>query len=304
MKRIIITGATGLIGSKIADKLISRGDEVVVFTRSPEKAKRKIKNAHSYVKWDYNLQVGWEESLKETDAVIHLAGENILGSRWTEKHKEKVLQSRKIGTRNLVDAICNKGNKCKAFICASAIGYYDNDINLVVDEDSPAGKDFLADVTSNWEKEAAQVEKCNVRRVSIRIGIVLSKEGGALEKMITPFKFFVGGPIGSGQQWMPWIHIDDLINLFIYSLDSDVKGSLNGVSPNPVTMNTFAKTVGKVLKRPAFFKVPEFILNIALGEAANLVTKGSKVLPKKTMSAGYKFEYENLEEALKNILSK
>lgn len=302
MKRIIITGATGLIGSKITDKLIARGDEVVVFTRSPDKAKEKIKNAHSYVRWDYNLQGGWKESIIEADAVIHLAGENVMGNRWNEKHKEKVLESRKIGTKNLVDAICNNGNKCEAFICASAIGYYNNDINIVVDEDSPAGNDFLADVTSNWEKEAAEVEKCNVRRVSVRIGIVLSKEGGALEKMITPFKFFVGGPVGSGNQWVPWIHIDDVVDLFIYSLDTKVEGPLNGVSPNPVTMNTFAKTIGKVLNRPAFFKVPEFLLNVVLGDAAKVITKGSQVLPKKTISAGYKFKYENLEKALNNIL--
>jgi uncharacterized protein (TIGR01777 family) len=302
MKRIIITGATGLIGSKIADKLISRGEEVVVFTRSPKKAKEKIKNAHSYVKWDYNLQGGWQESIIEVDAVIHLAGENVMGNRWNEKHKKKVMESRKIGTQNLVEAICNTKNKCKTFVCASAIGFYNNDINIVVDEDSPAGNDFLADVTSNWEKEAAKVEKCNVRRVSIRIGIVLSKEGGALEKMLTPFKFFVGGPIGSGKQWVPWIHIDDVVNLFIYSLDTEIKGSLNAVSPNPVTMNTFAKTIGKFLDKPAFFKVPEFLLNIVLGDAAKLITRGSRVLPKKTISAGYKFKYENLEKALNDIL--
>lgn len=302
MKRIIITGATGLIGSSIAAKLINRGDEVIVFSRSPERAKTEIPSACDYVKWDYDIKGTWENSVKEADAVIHLAGENVMGGRWTEKQKEKIMNSRKLGTKNLVDVICNNDTKCKAFICASAIGYYNNDINIEVDETSPAGNSFLSKVVSEWESEAAKVEGCEKRWASIRIGIVLSEKGGALAKMITPFKFFIGGPLGSGNQWMPWIHIDDLANLFIYSLDNEVNGVINGVAPNPVTMNYFVKTIGQVLKRPSFFKVPEFILSFILGEAASVVTKGSKVLPKKTMEMGFNYKYEDVKKALRTIL--
>jgi len=304
MKKIIVTGATGLIGNNIVTKLISREDNVIIFSRSPEHAEKKIRGAYDYVKWNYDMKGDWEESVKEADAVIHLAGENVMGGRWTDEHKKKVLESRKKGTRNLVDAICETNSSCKVFVGASAIGYYNNDKNLEVDENSPSGSSFLAEVTKVWEEETARVEKCNVRRVSIRIGIVLSKDGGALAKMITPFKFFVGGPIGSGKQWFPWIHIDDIANLFIYAVDNEIEGVFNGVTPNPVKMDAFSKCLGKVLRRPALFRVPEFVLKIVLGEATETVTQGSKVLPRRTNNIGYKFIYEDIEEALKNLLKR
>lgn len=302
MKRIIITGATGLIGSNIASKLIERGDEVIVFSRSPKRAMDKIAGAYDYIKWDYDLTGGWENSVGEADAVIHLAGENVMGGRWTDLHKKKVLESRVNGTRNLVDAICKENSKPEVLICASAVGYYDNNINLEVDENSRSGNGFLSNVTEKWEEEAAEVERCDVRHVSIRTGIVLSKTDGALAKMIFPFMLFIGGPLGSGKQWMPWIHIDDITNLFIYSIDNKINGIFNGVSPGIVRMKKFAVLLGKALHRPALLKVPEFVLNIILGEAAGAVTKGSKVIPKRTLEASYKFVYEDLEEALNDIL--
>ena len=302
MKRIIITGATGLIGSKIAEKLIKRGDEVIIFSRYPERAKSKIVGAYDYKMWDYNIKKDWAEAVKNADAVVHLAGEDVMGSRWNNKHKNKIMDSRKFGTKNIVDAICENNLRCKSFICASAIGFYNNDINIEVNESSPPGNDFLAKVVSCWENEAAQVKRCGVRSVIIRIGIVLSKEGGALAKMITPFKFFVGGPLGKGNQWMSWIHIDDVVNLFIYSLDNDIEGVLNAVSPNPVKMNDFAEELGRTLNKPSFFRVPEFMLNLILGEAVGVVTKGSKVIPKKTKEIGFRFMYENLQTALTNLL--
>ncbi len=303
-KRIIITGATGLIGSAISRKLIKRRDEVVVFSRSPEKAKQKVMNAFSYIKWNYDSYGDWKSSINEADAIIHLAGENVMGARWNEEHKNKVLNSRVNGTRNLVKAIGELAKKPEVFICASAIGYYNSSIEAVVDEDSQAGTSFLSMVTKRWEEEAAEVEKFGVRRVNIRIGIVLDKNDGALAKMITPFKYFIGGPLGTGNQWMPWIHVDDIADLFIYALDNKVSGVLNGVAPSPVKMKEFAKTLGKVLKRPSFFYVPEFVLRIVLGEAANVVLSGSKVIPKRTMEAGYKFAHTNLEETLQNIFKK
>lgn len=302
LKRIIVTGATGLIGQHLVNKLINRGDEVVIFSRSNEKAKKIFPDAAEYVTWNYDLLGGWEKNLEGADAVIHLAGENVMGGRWNESHKKKVVESRTRGTKNIVDAICNATKKPSVLVCASAIGYYNNAIDLEVDEDSSAGKGFLSEVVQKWEEESAKIDRCNVRRVNIRTGIVLDKNDGALAKMLTPFKFFAGGPLGSGKQWMPWIHIEDISNLFIFAVDNDVAGILNGVSPNPVKMNNFAKILGQALNRSSFFRVPEFILSMILGEAAEVVTGGSKVIPKRTLQAGYKFIYTDLREALKNML--
>lgn len=301
MKRIIITGATGFIGSKISAELIKRGDEVVVLSRSSEKARQIIQKAYKYVDWNFNSMGEWIKEIEEADAIIHLAGENIMGARWSDTHKKKVLNSRVLGTGTLVNAICQSSKK-PSFICASAIGFYNNSIDVVVDEESPSGSGFLSEVTQKWEVEAVKVKTCGSRSVTIRTGIVLDKNEGALAKMITPFKFFIGGPLGSGKQWIPWIHIDDIANLFVYAIDNEITGILNGVAPNAVRMKEFAKVLGKVLNRPSFFRVPEFILNLILGEAAYAVTKGSKVLPNRTLDAGYKFNYTDLREALKNIL--
>ncbi len=302
-KRIIITGATGLIGFHISQKLIDRGDEVIIFTRSPERASKKIRNAYDYVKWNYDSADDWHKYLNGVDSVIHLAGENVMAQRWNEEHKKRVLESRVKGTQNLVDAIGATDDKPESFICASAIGIYDNDIKMEYDEDGKHGSDFLAHVTERWEEEAQKVEKYNVRRVSIRTGIVLDRNDGALAKMLTPFKLFVGGPIGSGKQWMPWIHIDDIAELFIYAVDNkNVKSAINGTAPYPVTMTEFADTLGRILSRPSVFKVPNFALKFVLGEGAESVLKGSKIIPRKTIDAGYGFRFTNLEKALRDIL--
>lgn len=302
-KRIVITGATGLIGSGITEKLIARGDEVIVFSRSPKKAEKKIPGAFNYVKWQYDSMGEWVESIEGADTVIHLAGENIMSNRWNDAHKKKVLDSRVAGTRNLVDAIAQAEKKPEVFICASGIDYYDDSIEAEYDEESEPGEGFLTNVVKSWEDEAAKVEQYDVRRISIRTGIVLDKQEGALAKMITPFKFFIGGPIGSGKQWMPWIHIEDIVELYIYTLDnSEMKGAYNGTVPSPVTMKEFAKTLGEVMNRPSLFPVPAFVLRIVIGEAADLVLYGSRVLPKKTLEAGYKFNHTDLKKALEQII--
>lgn len=302
-KRIVITGATGLIGSGLTKKLSARGDEVIVFSRSPKKAKEKLPGAFDYVEWHYDSMGNWVETIEGVDAVIHLAGENIMSKRWNDAHKKKVLDSRVTGTGNLVDAIGKAEKKPEVFICASGIDYYDDSIDGVYDEESEPGKGFLTNVVKSWEDEAAKVEKYNVRRVSIRTGIVLDKQEGALAKMITPFKFFVGGPIGSGRQWMPWIHIDDIVDLYIYALDnSEMYGAYNATAPSPVTMKEFADTLGRVMNRPSLFPVPAFVLKILIGEAADLVLNGSRVLPKKTLEAGYRFNYTDFRKALEDII--
>ena len=303
-KRIVITGATGLIGSHITKKLIERKDEVIVFSRSPEKAEKKLPNAHDYVEWSYDEIGEWKKSIDGADVVIHLAGENVMAERWNEEHKQRVLKSREIGTRNIVEAIKESSNKPEVLICASAIGIYDDSPEAEYDEDGKHGDDFLTEVTEKWEAEAEKVEDAGVRRVSIRTGIVLDKNEGALAQMLTPFKFFVGGPIGSGKQWMSWIHIDDIANLYLFAIDNkDVQGVLNGTAPNPVRMNEFAKTLGKVMNRPSFFNVPKFVLKIVLGEGAGSVLRGSKIIPAKTKEAGFSFKFSELDNALREVLS-
>lgn len=304
-KKIAITGATGLIGKKICELLQQRGDSIIILSRLIEKAKDIFPLAEKIVRFDYNANV-FDKDLLETlsscDAVIHLAGENIMARRWTPEHKRKIFESRINSTRYLVNAINKISNKPEVFICASAVGFYGNS-ETEVNENSPKGKGFLADVTEQWEKSSFDLEKANVRRVNIRTGMVLDKDGGALPKFLTPFKFFIGGPLGSGKQWLSWIHISDLANLFLFALDNkNVSGIMNGVSPNPVTMKEFAATLGNAMKRPSFFKVPEFVLKIILGEASETVIGGVKVIPQKALSLGFKFEYENLKTALYDLL--
>ncbi len=301
MKKIVITGATGFLGKRIAEELISRGDEVTIFTRSVKNAKQKISNAYDYVGWNPELN-NWYQKLEDKDAVVHLAGENVMAKRWNAEHKKNILSSRIEGTRSLVNAIGQLKNKPEVFISASAIGYYGNS-ESPVNENSAPGKDFLAEVVNAWESEAGKVESCGVRRVSIRTGIVLDTNEGALVPMINQFKFFAGGPIGNGKQWFPWIHIEDVVKIFLFAIDNQkVSGALNASSPNPLRMKEFCKTLGRVMHRPSLFKVPAFIIKILFGEAADVLLNGAQVIPEKTIKAGYNFRFETAEEALKNLL--
>lgn len=301
MKKIVLTGATGSLGKKIVRKLIELGDEVCILTRSAENAKKIFPTVNNIIEWSPDSHA-WYSSLEGADAVINLAGENIMARRWNEEHKRKILLSRVNSVQSLISAIEHVKNKPKVFISASAVGYYGNR-EEEVDENSKPEKDFMADVTTRWENETKKIDRLAVRRVNIRIGIVLDKENGALARMILPFKFFVGGPLGIGAQWFPWIHVDDVVGIFLFALDNEnVDGILNAVSPNPARMNEFCKTLGMVMKRPSMFRVPEFVLKIILGEAAQVILGGAKVIPKRTEGFGYKFEYSELTEALKNLL--
>ncbi|MCF8241347.1 MAG: TIGR01777 family oxidoreductase [Melioribacteraceae bacterium] len=303
--KALITGATGLIGRNIIDKLKTRGDEIVVISRSAQKAKSKLPMVNEYIEWNYDNSVDISSRIKNVDAVIHLAGENVMARRWNEEHKKRVLDSRIKSTDALVNQIAKMDKKPEVFICASASGYYGSSETETFVEDSNPGNDFLAEVSKQWENSAAEVEKFGVRRVSIRTGIVLSKEDGALAKMLTPFKLFVGGPLGSGRQWFPWIHIDDLVNLFIFPLENkNLTGPVNGVAPGIVKMKDFAKTLGKVINRPALFPVPGFILKLVLGEGAKAVLEGADIKPKRTQEAGFRFSHPELKNALEDLLRK
>jgi uncharacterized protein (TIGR01777 family) len=302
-KRIIITGATGLIGKKLTNALIDRGDEVIVFSRDAEKAKSIFPKAIDCVEWNYKKPEQWKSKLENSDAVIHLAGINLFAKRWNNDFKKTVLESRKLSTNNLVEAIKSVGKKPEVFISASGIGYYGDCGEAVLDETSPKGNDFLADVCDVWESEAQKIGDYGIRNIQIRTGLVLSPEDGVLKQMLLPFKLFIGGPLGNGRQWWSWLHIDDIVGIYLYALDnSRLQGPLNAASPNPLRMKEFANALGKVLKRPSLFPVPKFVLKIVIGETTEVVTASQRVDVKKIFESGYRFKFDNLEDALRDLL--
>ncbi len=302
-KRIVVTGATGLVGKKLVAALTLRNNKVYVVSRSPEKIKTILPKAAGAVSWDDEDELIHQIEL--CDSIIHLSGENVMTQKWNDEHKKNILESRINTTKKLVDIIASTPSRPDSFICASAIGYYGLGSSGEFTEDSPPGNDFLAQVTNSWENEAAKVESLKVRRVSLRIGIVLSTEGGALERMIKPFKYFVGGPLGSGKQWFPWIHINDLAELFVFASNSDhVSGAINAVAPEAIIMKDFCKNMGKVMHRPSLLKVPATVLKIMFGEGADVILSGNKILPKKTLEAGFEFKFDNSFAALNDLLKK
>jgi uncharacterized protein (TIGR01777 family) len=302
-KRIVLTGATGLIGSHIFNALVERGDEVTVFSRSLTKAKAELPGAAEYVRWTPHDSGIWEKSINGKDAIIHLVGASLAGKRWSENYKKEILNSRVLSTRGLVHAIGKSETKPGVFVCSSAIGYYgSSDYREFTEEDMP-GYDFVAGVCAAWEKEASVVEEFGVRWVSIRTGIVLDKNEGALAKMLLPFRLFTGGPLGQGTQWMSWIHIDDITKIYLRAVDDpQLTGPVNASSPNPVQMNELASAIGKALNRPSWMRVPGFALKILLGEMSETVLTGQKVVPEKLIELGYNFSYANLNKALKDLL--
>lgn len=304
-KKIIITGATGLIGKKLSKALVDRGDEVIVFSRSVESARKKLPHIKSFVKWNYRNPDEWKNHLDAKDAIVHLAGINLFSARWNKKFKNEIVESREASTRNLVQSLEDCKDKPEVFISASGVGYYGDGGEKVLPEEAPKGNDFLADVCDVWELESRKAGEYRIRNVQVRTGIVLSTDDGALKQMLLPFKFFVGGSLGSGKQWFPWLHIDDVSDIYIHAIDSNnVSGAVNAASPGIVRMHEFAETLGKVLHRPSIFPVPEFVLRIVVGEAAGTVVTGQRVIANKLLESGYKFKFEKLEMALKDLLRK
>lgn len=302
--RIVISGGTGFIGSRLCDKLIEHGHKPVILTRSRPRVNQAAEAAE-YVYWNPESPDELPSIVDGSDAVVNLAGESIGERRWSESQKNKIRASRINATKALVSAIEHAQRKPGVMVSASAIGIYDHKTEGEYDEESETGNDFLASVCHDWEAEARKAEAFGVRLVIVRFGIVLGKEGGALKQMVLPFKFFAGGPIGSGNQWMQWIHIDDAVNIVYFALtNSHVRGVLNATSPNPVTNKDFSKTLGKLLRRPSFLPVPPLALKVALGSelADALLLHGQKVLPRRTMEMGYKFKYPDLEDALRDVM--
>jgi hypothetical protein len=302
-KKVIITGASGLIGKQLFKELLNSGDEITIFARDPASAKQKLPGAKDYVKWDYLELDPWQKMVDGKNAIIHLAGANISGKRWTEKYKKEILESRIISTQNLIKAIGNSNNKPECFIISSAVGYYGDAGNETLTEASPSGNDFLSKVCTKWELESHKVDELGIRRVNVRTGVVISADGGALKKMLLPFKFFVGGPLGNGKQWFPWLHIDDIIRIYLFALDNpNIQGPLNAVSPGLITMKNFAENIGEVLHRPSIFSVPNIILKIIIGETAEPILASQRVIPEKLLQSGFKFKFENIENALTDLL--
>jgi uncharacterized protein (TIGR01777 family) len=296
--KILISGASGLVGSNLIPTLKAKGHEVHRLVRKSPKAMDEIE-------WDSEKGISESEKIKleNFDAVIHLAGDNIASENWSEEKKKKSRDSRVHGTRILVDALKDLQNPPKHFIAASATGFYGDGKDAVLTEESPKGAGFLPDLCSDWETESQKAESF-ARVVRMRIGVVLAKDGGALEKMLTPFKFGVGGTIGSGSQWMSWIALDDLISIIHFFLENpELKGAFNLTTSNPVTNAEFTKALGSALSRPTFLPIPEFAIKLLFGEMGEaLLLQGARILPKRLEEAGYKFQFPKLEDAFKHVL--
>jgi hypothetical protein len=292
--KILITGGTGFIGTPLSLELRNSKHTVVVTTRRRSDSKEKLTwNPPDLIPLDV---------ISNFDAVINLAGEPIAPGRWTKERKELILTSRTSTTRALVDSIKNAKKKPKALISASAIGYYGAHGDEHLTEDTAAANDFLADVCKQWEAEALRAKEFGVRVVLVRIGGVLESDGGALPQMMVPFKFFLGGPLGSGKQWFSWVHRDDVVGIIKYALDNDnISGPVNATAPNPVTNTEFSAALGNALKRPSWLAVPGFIVKSTFGELGSVLLTGQRVFPEKALKAGYQFKYTAVKDALKAI---
>jgi uncharacterized protein (TIGR01777 family) len=300
--RVLITGASGLIGGALCDALLARGDEAVGLSRDPDKA-RSSNPTVSWFAWEPTLERPPAEAFDGVDGVVNLVGETI-NQRWNEESKRRIVESRRGATHNLVQAIAALESKPGVLVSQSAVGYYGDRGEAIVDESAPPGSGFAAEVPVQWETAAHEVDDLPTRLVITRTAPVLDPRDGLLKELITPFKLGVGGPIAGGSQYLPWIHIDDEVGILLWALDNEaVSGTLNAASPNPVTNREFAKTLGRVLGRPALVPVPGFAVSMMRGrELAETVKGGQRVLPRRALDLGFTFQHPELEPALRDLL--
>lgn len=297
--KALVTGGTGFIGRQLVRTLV----RPVVLTRSLENARRLLGEQADCRLWQPEEGPPPATAFEGVDVVFHLAGDPVVEGRWSKSKKERIRRSRVESTRNLVAGMRALGSRPKALIAASAIGFYGDRGETELDESSAAGDDFLADVCAEWEAASRTAADLGLRVVQVRTGIVLGRGGGALAKMLPPFKLGAGGPLGSGRQWMSWIHLDDIVGLYMLAAESGLSGPVAGVSPGPVTNAEFSKTLGRVLRRPAFMPAPAPLLRLALGEVAAVLLASQRVIPRAALKAGYAFRHPALEGALREILA-
>jgi uncharacterized protein (TIGR01777 family) len=297
---ILITGGTGLVGTVVTELALQTGYQVSFLSRSA-KSIPQVK----VFQWDIAQKKIDIQAIEQADYIIHLAGAGVADKRWSDAYKQEILDSRIISTQLLQEAISKSIKKPKAIVAASAVGIYGFDTgDTLMQEDSRQGEGFLAEVTKKWEEELLKFENLGIRTAIMRIGIVLSTKGGALQKMMQPVQFFAGSALGSGKQYMSWIHIRDLARMFLFAIENEqIQGVYNAVGNTPVTNETLTKAIAKVMNKPLFLpNVPEFALRLMLGEMASMVIGGNRVSNEKIVKAGFQYEFETLEEALKNLI--
>ncbi len=300
--KILITGGTGFVGRQLSSRLIQEGCEVTILTRSL-KGEKGASSGISYLEGDPTKKGPWQDSIRNHDLVINLAGASIF-SKWTEEHKKAIRESRVNTTRNIVEGIPSSPQSPFTLFSTSAVGYYGFCGDEELTEESPPGSDFLARIAVEWEGEALKARDKGARVVITRFGIVLGEKGGALSQMIPLFKKYIGGPIGSGKQWFSWVHIKDLAEAFVFLLKNpDISGPVNVCSPNPVRNKDLAKALGKALHRPSFIPAPAFMVKLVLGELGSVILEGQRVIPKKLLEKGFVFHYPDIHQALQSIVA-
>jgi len=298
--KLVITGATGLIGSALVDRLWNQFHSLVLLSRRPPTEIGVAKK--EWFAWTPGASGEWEKTIDGADGVINLAGEPIAGKRWSDAQKQKLRLSRIDSTRSLVSAIAKAQNKPKFLLNASAVGYYGPHGDETITESTPPGSDFLARLCADWEAEAKKAEAHGIRVAIVRTGIVLARGQGALKKMVPPFKMYLGGPLGSGNQWMPWIHIEDEIGLLVFLMENEnARGAFNATAPNPVTMEEFARALGQALNRPSWVSVPPSVLALMVGEMADVLLAGQRAVPEAALKLGYVFKNPTIVGALEAL---
>lgn len=299
-----MTGATGGIGRALAGRLVARGDRVIALVRDVDRARRILSAGITILRWERGATHGeWIEAIDGADGVIHLAGAPV-AQRWSDEAKRAIRDSRVLGARSLVEAMAIVARRPEVFVSASAVGFYGTHPSNICTEDSEPGVGFLPRTCVEWENEALRAESLGVRVALVRCGIVLSMTDGALPRLLTPFRLFVGGPVASGRQGFPWIHIDDALGIYLWALDKPtVNGPVNAVAPETITNRDFGKALGRALGRPAIFRVPSFVLRLMLGsEAMMILAEGQFVLPRRTTTLGYRFDFTKVDQALRDLI--
>ena len=301
--KITLTGATGRVGTALVDALLARGDTLTVLTRDPSRAAGRLPAGVEAVAWEPDVGPAPVAALAGRDAVVHLAGEDV-GQRWSPAVKDRIRRSREAGTRNLVAGLRDAEPRPKVLVSASASGFYGPHGAEPVDESGEAGTGWLAQVVVAWEHEARQAEELGMRVACLRTGVVLDAEGGALQKMLPPFRMGVGGPVAGGKQYLPWIHLDDVVGLYLAAIDDETwSGPINASAPEPVSNKEFSTTLGRVLHRPAVAPVPKLAIKALYGEMSQIVTDGVNMVPARATELGYRFRHPQVEEALEATLA-